>query len=59
MILTLEEKVDYFKKSGINDIAIVNCYRNKLVYGSTYIKEIEDILSRHEYKDPWWLEHLD
>jgi beta-xylosidase len=58
MILTLEEKVEYIRNSGISEV-LVSCYRNKLVYGSTYIKEIEDTLARHEYKDPWWLEHLD
>ena len=58
MILTLEEKVEYIRKSGMSDV-LVTCYKNKLLYGCTYIKEIEDIISKNEYKDPWWLEHLD
>ena len=58
MILTLEEKVEYIKKSGISDV-LVMCYKNKLLYGCTYIKEIEDTIARNQYNDPWWLEHLD
>jgi hypothetical protein len=58
MILTIEEKVEYLKNAGLSDV-LVSCYRNKLLYGCTYIKEIEDTLERNEYKDPWWLEHID
>lgn len=42
-----------------NNVLLIRCYRNKLLYGCKYTEVIEQEIEKYIEKDPWWKEFID
>ena len=42
-----------------NNVLLIRCYRNKLLYGCKYTDSVEHEIEKYTEKDPWWKEFID
>ena len=42
-----------------NNVLLIRCYRNKLLYGCKYTDTIEQEIGKYTEKDPSWKEFID
>jgi len=42
-----------------NNVLLIRCYRNKLLYGCKYTNTIEQEIEKYMEKDPSWKEFID
>ena len=42
-----------------NNVLLIRCYRNKLLYGCKYTDTIEQEIEKYTEKDPFWKELID
>jgi len=42
-----------------NNVMLIRCYRNKLLYGCKYTDTVEQEIEKYIEKDPWWKEFID
>lgn len=42
-----------------NNVLLIRCYRNKLLYGCKYTDAVEQEIEKYTEKDQWWTEFID